>query len=96
MLRGLNTYYTKIVQTRPHRPFKISGLLTKMGFKQRYKLLKNEKINFIKVTLIREILLFQNIFISFYPILYSESDFDSNKKKTKCTRSLKQTCHPHI
>ena len=31
--------------------FKVSGLQTKMAFKQRFKYEKNEKVNFIKVIL---------------------------------------------
>ena len=51
--------------------FKISGLQTKMVFKQSFKYLKNDKINFIKVILKLECLVYQNIFILFLLILYS-------------------------
>jgi hypothetical protein len=49
--------------------FKISGLQTKMVFKQSFKYLKNEKINFIKVILKLECLFYQNIHILFDLIL---------------------------
>jgi hypothetical protein len=41
--------------------FKISGLQTKMVFKQSFKYLKNEKIKFIEVILKLECLFYQNI-----------------------------------
>ncbi len=43
--------------------FKVSGLQTKMAFKQRFKYEKNEKVNFIKVILKLECLFYQNIYI---------------------------------
>jgi len=43
------------------KPFKISGKQTKMAFKPRFKYKKNEKINFIKVILKLECLVYQNI-----------------------------------
>jgi hypothetical protein len=52
-----------------------------MFFKRSFKCFKNEKVNFIQAILKLEILLYQNIFISFYHILYLLSDLDSNKKK---------------
>jgi len=45
------------------------------------KYLKNQKINSGLSILKLEILLFQNIFISFYSILSIYSDSDYNKKK---------------
>ncbi len=52
-----------------------------MVFKPSFKCFKNEKINFIQAFLKLETLLFYNMFILFYHILYLWSDFDSNKKK---------------
>ena len=53
-----------------------------MVFKPSFKCLKNKKINFSPAILKLETLLYQNIYILFHPILYSQSDFDSNKKKS--------------
>ena len=60
------------------------GKLRDLGivFKPSFKCFKNEKINFIPAFLKLETLLFQNMFILFYHILYLYSDFDSNKKKS--------------
>ncbi len=44
-----------------------------MVFKPSFKFFKNEKINLITSILKLETLLYQNIFISFYHILYIES-----------------------
>jgi len=41
-----------------------------MFFKLSFKCFKNEKFNFIQAILKLETLLYQNIFISFYHILY--------------------------
>jgi len=51
--------------------FKNSGLQTKMVFKQSFKYLKNEIINFIKVILKQECLFYQNIYNLFHLIIYS-------------------------
>jgi len=47
------------------------NLLKFLAFKQRFEYLKNEKINFIKVVLKLEYLLYQNIYILFHLVLYS-------------------------
>ncbi len=52
-----------------------------MVFKPSYKCLKNKKINFSPANLKLETLHYQNIFILFHLILYSQSDFDSKKKE---------------
>ena len=52
-----------------------------MVFKPSFKCFKNEKVNFIQAILKLETLNYQNIFISFYHILYIQSDLDSKKKK---------------
>jgi len=52
-----------------------------MVFKSSFKCLKNKKINLSPAFLKLETLLFQNIFLLFHLILYSQSDFDSKKKK---------------
>jgi len=58
--------------------FKISGFQTKMVFKQRFKYLKNVKINFIKV----ECLFHHNIyFIASYFILEESFRFKKMQKK---------------
>ena len=49
-------------------------------FKPSFKCLKNKKINFSTAFLKLETLLYQNIYILFHLILYSQSDFDSKKK----------------
>jgi len=48
--------------------FEFSGFQTKMGFKQSFKYLKNEKINLSKVILKLEYLLYQNIYLLFHHI----------------------------
>jgi hypothetical protein len=50
-----------------------------MFFKRSFKCFKNEKINLSKAILKLATLLYQNILISFYHILYLKSDLDSNK-----------------
>jgi hypothetical protein len=52
-----------------------------MVFKPSFKCLKNKKINLSPAFLKLETLLFQNMFLLFHLILYSQSDFDSTKKK---------------
>ena len=52
-----------------------------MVFKPSFKCLKNKKINFSPAILKLETLLYQNIYVLFHLILYSQSDFDSKKKK---------------
>ena len=52
-----------------------------MVFKPSFKCLKNKKINLSPAFLKLETLLFQNMFLLFHLILYSQSDFDSKKKK---------------
>ena len=54
-----------------------------MVFKPSFKCLKNKKINFSPAILKLETLLYQNIYIYilFHLILYSQSGFDSKKKK---------------
>ena len=52
-----------------------------MVFKPSFKCLKNKKINFSPAILKLETLLYQSIYILFHLILYSQSDFDSKKKK---------------
>ncbi len=51
-----------------------------MVFKPSFKCLKSKKINFIQAFLKLETLLYQNIYVLFHLILYSQSDFDSKKK----------------
>jgi len=58
----------------------------KIGFKQSFKYLNNEKINLSKVILKPECLFYLNIYILFYLILYSKSHFDSNKSKKRSNR----------
>ena len=53
-----------------------------MVFKPSFKCFKNEKIYFIQAILKLETLLYQNIFISFYHILYLYSDFRLKQKKS--------------
>ena len=53
-----------------------------MVFKPSFKCLKNKKINLSPAFLKLETLLFQNMFLLFHLILYSQSDFDSKKKKS--------------
>jgi len=55
-------------------------------FKQSFKNLKNEIINFSKVILKLECLFYLNIYILFYLILYSKRYFDSNKSKKRSNR----------
>jgi hypothetical protein len=50
--------------------FEFSGFQTKMVFKQSFKYLKNEKINFTKVILKLECLFYQNIYIYYFIIFY--------------------------
>jgi len=52
-----------------------------MVFKPSFKCLKNKKINFSPAILKLETLLYQSIYILSHLILYSQSDFDSKKKK---------------
>jgi hypothetical protein len=58
-----------------------------MAFKPSFKCLKNKKINFSPAILKLETL-YQNIYILFHFILYSQSDFDSKKKWS----NRKKTC----
>ena len=53
-----------------------------MVFKPSFKCLKNKKINLSPAFLKLETLLFQNMFLLFHLILYSQSDFDSKKKRS--------------
>ena len=59
-----------------------------MDFKQRFKYLKNEKINLIKV--IQECLVYQNIHILLNLFIYSKSHFDSIQNKSKKCISRKK------
>jgi len=52
-----------------------------MVFKPSFMCFKNEKINFSHAFLKLETLLYQSIYLLFHLILYSQSDFDSKKKK---------------
>jgi len=52
-----------------------------MIFKPSFNFLKNKKINFSPAFLKLETLLYQSIYLLFHLILYSQSDFDSKKKK---------------
>ena len=52
-----------------------------MGFKPSFKCFKNEKNIFILAIPKQECLFYQNIYLLFHLILYSQSDLDSNKKK---------------
>ena len=52
-----------------------------MVFKPSFKCFKNEKINLSPAILKLETLLYKNIYILIHLILYSQSDFDSKKKK---------------
>jgi hypothetical protein len=51
-----------------------------MVFKPSFKCLKNKKINLSPAILKLETLLYQNLYILFHLILYSQGDFDSKKK----------------
>jgi len=62
-----------------------------MVFKPSFKCLKNKKINLSPAFLKLETLLFQNMFLLFHLILYSQSDFDLKKKKSGLRE--KKTCH---
>jgi hypothetical protein len=62
-----------------------------MVFKPSFKCLKNKKINFSPAILKLETLLYQSIYILFHLILYSHSDFESNRKKSGLRE--KKTCH---
>ena len=61
-----------------------------MVFKPSFKCLKNKKINLSPAFLKLETLLFQNMFLLFHLILYSQSDFDFKKKKSGLRE--KNTC----
>jgi len=62
-----------------------------MVFKPSFKCLKNKKINFLSPAFLKlETLLFPNMFLLFHLILYSQSDFDSEKKSGL---REKNTCH---
>ncbi len=52
-----------------------------MVFKPCFKCLKNKKINISPAILKLETLLNKNIYILIHLVLYSQSDFDSKKKK---------------
>ena len=52
-----------------------------MVFKPSFKCLKNKKINLSPAIVKLETLLYKNIYILIHLILYSQSDFDSKKKK---------------
>ena len=56
--------------------------------KSSFKCFKNLKINFIQAILKLETFLYQNIFKSFYHILYIYRHLDINKSK-KCTKRKK-------
>ena len=58
-----------------------SGFQTKLVFEQSFKYLKNKIINLSKVILKLECFFYLNIYILFYLILYSKSNFDSKKSK---------------
>ncbi len=62
-----------------------------MVFKPSFKYLKNKKINFSQAILKLETLLYKNIYILIHLILYSQSDFDSKKKKSGLRE--KKSCH---
>ena len=51
-----------------------------MVFKPSFKCFKNKKINLSPAILKLVTLLYQNIYILFHPLLYSQRDFDSKKK----------------
>jgi len=53
-----------------------------MVFKPSFKCLKNKKINLSPAILKLDTLFYQNIYIFFHLILYSQSGFDSKKKKS--------------
>jgi len=59
-----------------------------MVFKPCFESLKNKKINFSPAILKLETLLFQNMFLLFHLILYSQSDFDSKKKWSKRKKNM--------
>jgi len=58
-----------------------SGFQTKF-----FKYLKNEKINLSKVILKLECLFYQNMYLLFHHIFYSQSHFDSKKSKKRSNR----------
>jgi hypothetical protein len=62
-----------------------------MVFKPSFKCLKNKKNNFSPAIVKLETLLYKNIYILIHLILYSQSDFDSKKKKSGLRE--KKTCH---
>ena len=64
-----------------------------MVFKPSFKCLKNKKTNFSPAILKLETLLYKKIYILFHLILYSQSDFDSKKKRKWSKR--KKTCQMH-
>ena len=57
-------------------------------FSSSFKCLKYKKINFSPAILKLETLLYQNIYILFHLILYSQSDFDSKKKWSKRKKNM--------
>ena len=64
----------------------MSGLQTKIVFKQSFKYFKNEKVNFIKVILKLECLFYQNIYIyiiSSYFIFVEPCDSNKSIKRSK-------------
>ena len=64
-----------------------------MVFKPSFKCLKNKKIYLSPAFLKLETLLFQNMFLLFHLILYSQSDFDLKKKKKWSKRKKNMPFH---
>jgi len=67
-----------------------------MVFKPGFKCLKNKKINFIQAFLKLETLLYQNIYVLFHLILYSQSDFDLKKKSDLTLIKINVICEVPI
>ena len=69
------------LSVKNERSINFLAILKFLIFKQRFKYLINEKINFIKMILKLKCLFYQNIYIWFHLFLYSYSHFNSNKSK---------------
>ena len=69
------------LSVKNERSINFLAILKFLIFKQRFKYLINEKINFIKMILKLKCLFYQNIYILFHLFLYSYSHFNSNKSK---------------
>ncbi len=68
------------------------GFQTKLVFKQRFKLKKNEKNKFIKVILKLECLFYQNIYIFYFILSYTRRAI-LTQTNPKSVLVEKKTCH---